>query len=104
MTRPVTTGPEATAELAAALAWYEERKPGLGTKLLQAVDRTIRHLGEFPGAGSPLQELPNAAAIRRFSVPGFPYHLVYIELEAETRVLALAHDSRRPGYWSSRLK
>lgn len=36
--------------------------------------------------------------IRRALLPRFPYAVVFFELEAETRVLAVAHASRRPGY------
>jgi hypothetical protein len=28
----------------------------------------------------------------------FPYHIVYLDLSAEIRVLAIAHDRRRPTY------
>jgi hypothetical protein len=33
----------------------------------------------------------------------FPYSIVFIELEDELRVLAIAHGSRQPGYWRARL-
>jgi toxin ParE1/3/4 len=32
----------------------------------------------------------------------FPYWLVYMVSEDEIRVLAVAHHSRRPGYWKER--
>ena len=33
----------------------------------------------------------------------FPYAVVYIELDNEIRVLAVAHTSREPGFWRGRL-
>ncbi|MCP4594404.1 MAG: hypothetical protein GY842_27045 [bacterium] len=41
--------------------------------------------------------------VRRASLSRFPYALVFIELDEEIRVLAVAHDKRRPGYWLDRL-
>ena len=52
--KPLRVEPEAKQELAAAVAWYEERREGLGRELI--------------------------------------------------RVLAIAHEKRRPGYWVGRLK
>lgn len=34
----------------------------------------------------------------------FPYHIVFLNLEREILVLAVAHDRRRPGYWASRIE
>jgi hypothetical protein len=33
----------------------------------------------------------------------FPFAIVYIELETEIRILAVAHGSREPGYWRRRM-
>jgi hypothetical protein len=32
----------------------------------------------------------------------FPYSLIYAALVDEIRILAVAHHSRRPGYWRDR--
>jgi hypothetical protein len=32
----------------------------------------------------------------------FPYSIVYLLLPEEIRVLAIAHQRRKPGYWSGR--
>ena len=59
---------------------------------------------EFRAALRFLQEFPSAVAshegIQRIPVRGFPYVLVFDV--ATNRVLALAHTSRRPGYWRDR--
>jgi plasmid stabilization system protein ParE len=34
----------------------------------------------------------------------FPYALVFLELETEIRVLAVAHAKRHPDYWLNRLQ
>jgi len=33
----------------------------------------------------------------------FPYVVVFIELDAEIRILAIAHMSREPGFWRGRI-
>lgn len=46
------------------------------------------------------QELAAAAAWYE----RFPYSIAFIELPTVVRVLAVAHERRRPGYWVGRLK
>jgi hypothetical protein len=40
--------------------------------------------------------------VRRVPVPRFPYHLAYMILKDDIRILAVAHDRRRPCYWAPR--
>jgi len=46
---------------------------------------------------------PELRLARRLPVNRFPYHIAYLEWEGAIRILALAHDSREPGYWFSRI-
>jgi hypothetical protein len=41
--------------------------------------------------------------VRRVRIAGFPYRIVYEELADCVQVLAIMHDSRKPGYWKKRL-
>lgn len=94
---------EAEAEYRAAGRWYEERRTGLGLEFLDAVDATIDQIVGLPHAGGPVRRLPSDLPVRRAPVKRFPYHVVYLEAETTIRILAVAHDRRRPGYWTSRL-
>jgi len=58
---------------------------------------------DLPRAGAKVPRLPTSLPVRRIPVKRFPYHVVYLEESAAIRVLALAHDRRKPGYWKSRL-
>jgi len=49
-----------------------------------------------------MQSGPESEGARRVLLKRFPYSIVYIELEAQVRVLAFAHLRRKPGYWKSR--
>ncbi len=86
----------AAEELAAAVRWYEQRRPGWGGRLFDAVTRTIERIQLHPEIGAGRTgRWPS----RRFRVPGFPYTIVYRIREHDIYVVAVAHTSRRPGYW-----
>jgi len=94
---------EADAEYRAAARWYEGRRTGLALEFFDAVDAAVRQIVDLPRAGAKVPRLPTSLPVRRIPVKRFPYHVVYLEESAAIRVLALAHDRRKPGYWKSRL-
>jgi toxin ParE1/3/4 len=94
---------EADAEYRAAGRWYENRRVGLGLEFFDAVDATLEQMVQRPRAGAPVKRVPVDLPVRRAPVKRFPYHVIYLEANAMIRVLAIAHDRRRPGYWKSRL-
>ncbi len=95
--------PEASAELEDAAVWYESRRLGLGLEFVQAVDAALETIAHWPQIGRRVRGVPNDVAARRFPIKRFPYHVVYLEWEGVIRILAFAHDSRKPGYWFSRI-
>lgn len=78
MTLPVRFSAEAEAELESATAWYEDRRAGLGEEFLEAVERTIDQVAEWPLAGGLIEALPEDIEVRRAPVDRFPYHLAYL--------------------------
>ena len=62
------------------------------------------HVLDLPGTGQRVPRLSAELPVRRLGVRRFPYHVIYLETRDELRILAVAHDRRRPGYWRSRLK
>lgn len=103
MSQPLIVEPEAEEELEAAILWYEQHRPGLGRRFLQAVSTALDRVQRFPSAGAPVPHLQQELPVRRSPVKGFPYHLVYLETSDAIHLLAFAHDRRRPGYWAGRL-
>jgi plasmid stabilization system protein ParE len=57
-----------------------------------------------PHSGTAEPRMPAELPVRRSAVTRFPYHVVYLEVGNQIRILAIAHDRREPGYWKARLK
>lgn len=104
MNRRVRFDDEADVEYRLAGRWYETRREHLGIEFFDAVDTTIDQIVAMPRAGSLVRRLPADLPVRRRAVRRFPYHVVYLELATHIRILAIAHDRRKPGYWKDRLK
>ena len=102
--KPVSLSPEAVVELAEAAAWYETRQPGLAIRFLQEVDHTQHAIQSRPLSFPKLAHTSVDLEIQRALLPQFPYALVFIELQTETRILAAAHTKRHPDYWLNRLQ
>ncbi len=60
----------------------------------------LRAIAENPERFRPDPELPEA---RRFRLQQFPFSLIYIHRPEHIWIVAVAHGSRRPGYWKQRL-
>lgn len=89
--------PEAEMELIEAAAYYETKVGGLGKRFGREVERTIGLLFGHPEIGAAVD-----AELRRFALDRFPYTVIYSTTAETFYVLAVAHQSRRPGYWRSR--
>ncbi len=102
MTKKVRLLGEAVAEVEDASVWYEEQRAGLGLAFLAAIDRSIDHLCHWPLTGTLIDGVDEPFEVRRMTVGSFPYYLAYITSEQHITVLAVAHERRRPRYWSGR--
>src|SRR5438552_12245182 len=90
--------PEARAELREARKWYFERSPLSATAFAHAVDNAVSQIVEAP-TRYPMAEHQT----RKFVLQRFPFNIFYRPGESETVLVAVAHQKRRPGYWSSRV-
>ena len=88
----------AEAEVDEAVAYFDERRPGLGDRFEQDLLATINFVVEHPHSGRSLTEL-----VRQFSLRAFRYNVIYVIEEVEIVIVAVAHHRRRPGYWHRRL-
>ena len=100
----VSLSPEAVAELAEAASWYEKRQPGLAVRFLQEIDQAQHAIQSRPLSFPRLANTAVDLGVRRALLPRFPYALVFLELQTEIRVLAVAHAKRHPDYWLNRTR
>ena len=90
--------PAAQAELAEAIHWYaSERGVDASVKFEAAVQRALNLLVLMPELGTI-----TFSGMRCWPLKQFPYTLVYRVQGELLTVLAVAHQSREPGYWLGR--
>ena len=100
--KPLLIEPEAEAELRAAIKWYERERVGLGDELWSDVQQALRMISENPSIGAAVQRIRVPGGARRLPVRRFPYFVIYRERLEHIQIVAVAHQSRRPGYWRVR--
>lgn len=89
--------PEADAEYAAAIQWYENRSVRAADRFELEVENTLQRICSSPDVFARYDEIHRYALIHRF-----PYSLVYRTFNEVVYVVAVAHGSRSPGYWLDR--
>ena len=91
---------EAQQDMLETIAWYEERREGLGDELLIAIENEI-HLIEQ----NPYNYEDKYKGIRKAITKRFPYILYYrIESDNQVLIYAVLHMKRSPGKWKRRQK
>jgi plasmid stabilization system protein ParE len=89
---------DASAEVEEAVAWYEERREGLGSEFRQELEALLGRIQQNPQAF--LQY--NDQGVRRGLLRRFPYTVFFREYEDRIWIAAVVHQKRKPGYWSAR--
>lgn len=87
----------AEGELNEAADFYDLASPELGSLFIGEIQRTIDRIKEFPESA-----LLIGGRVRRKAVARFPYSVFYSIRPNEIRILAIAHQKKRPFYWRSR--
>ncbi len=82
-----------------AVAWYLARSRRSARHFGQEVKIVERLLLDHPRIGKCVE-----LDARGLCVNDFPYTLIYSIERGEIVVVAIAHQSRRPGYWMDRLR
>jgi toxin ParE1/3/4 len=89
--------PAALREVEDAQAWYEERSLLAATAFLHELSIAVQRIRQAPN------RYPSAeAGTRRILFDRFPFTVYYRVKSDAVNVVAVAHQKRRPGYWSSR--
>lgn len=94
----ISLSSDAQRDFEAAIDWYLEEL---------AITAADDFANEFEHALSMLSGYPNIGVAglyktRILTLQNFPYSLIYRTQPEFVRVIAVAHHSRRPGYWAGR--
>jgi plasmid stabilization system protein ParE len=89
--------PEAKADVAEAVRWYEEQRPGLGQELRQKLRTCLGLLEQNPLLHAQIFE-----EIRRAPLERFPYSVFYLVQGSTIEVVAILHNARNPAVWQGR--
>lgn len=93
-----SVSPEAERELIDGAVFYAtEGNAELGLAFIAEFERSLVVLLAHPHIGAIWRR-----TIRRLPLRRFPYSIIYQVVDETVRVIALAHQRRRPGYWVGR--
>ncbi|MBI5387604.1 MAG: type II toxin-antitoxin system RelE/ParE family toxin [Verrucomicrobia bacterium] len=95
----VTSHRLAGRELIDSALYYDQRRAGLGEEFLSEVETVLEFIRAQPEAGRPERH-----ATRSYPTKRFPFRIVYDIQPDRLWIVAVAHLSRRPGYWTRRLE
>ncbi len=98
MSLPIRLLPEARDEFDAAVDWYEQQQPGLGTAFLDRVRDEFARIAANPQLHSIVYQ-----DVRKAVVQKFPYVVLYKEEAGEVVVIAVFHTARDPAIWQGRV-
>ena len=90
--------PDARTEFLDAVRYYEECQEGLGRRFRIAIETAVQHVSETPFLYRSV--IP---PFRRYLLPKFPYSILYSIEPDHIRIIAVAHNKRKPGYWLKRI-
>jgi plasmid stabilization system protein ParE len=90
--------PDADQEFTEQALFYEGKVPGLGHRFIDEIESGLELLVSQPLIGEHLDE-----EFRCFIPDDFPFLLIYRIEPERIWIVAVAHQSRLPGYWRERI-
>lgn len=95
---PIRYHEAAEDELLNEIGYLELRANGLGRRFFEEIRRSEKLISQFPESAEEIRP-----GIRKRVLRKFRYSLIYSIEEEGVLILAVAHHSRRPGYWLGRI-
>lgn len=89
--------PEAIEDIRGAREWYASRSELAAAGFFSEIEDGLRRIADGPEAWPAFLH-----GTRRFLLRRYPYSLVYRVKPSMIEVIAVAHSSRRPGFWRDR--
>src|ERR1044071_2891182 len=89
---------DAIADIKSAVTWYQKRSSKAALDFIAELNRATETIRVAP------ERWPSGKDnTRRLLLWRFPFPIIYSEKESTITMWAVAHGSRRPEYWTSRL-
>jgi hypothetical protein len=80
-----------------AIDYYDLQIKGMSNKFISEIDRTISIIKNYPESYSLYTK-----HTRKATVSIFPYNIIYSIGDEIILIIAIAHQHRKPNYWSKR--
>jgi len=96
--KPFAIHAEAEEEVRVAVAYYQGQREGLGREFRREFEEALDRIRRMPQAFAVIDD----QGTRKHRFARFPYTIYYVELDDSIWIAAVAHQKRRPGYWSDR--
>ena len=89
--------PDVALEIKFSYQWYQNQAEGLGQDYLSELESSMKMIRELPETWPRFQQ-----GFRRFLLSKFPFSVIYQISINTVYVVAVMHNSRKPGYWEER--
>ena len=89
--------PDIEYEVKASYEWYQNQAAGLGDDFIEELETAYEAIIELPETWPKFHQ-----GFRRFLLSKFPFSVIYRFSQDVIFVVAVMHNSRKPGYWSKR--
>jgi hypothetical protein len=90
--------PDVALEVKASYRWYQGQAEGLGDDFLYELESACQAIAAL------LETWPKFKInYRRFLLSKFPFAIIYRMKKGVIFVVAVMHNSRKPGYWRERV-
>lgn len=88
----------ARSEVREIIAYYNNRRAGLGDEFAAELKQTLNRIKHYPEAWSPL-----SSQFRRCHLNRFPFSVIYEVQTGDIVIAAVQHHSQEPNSWRKRL-
>jgi len=89
--------PDVAKDLKSSYLWYQSQAQGLGDDFLNELETAYNAIQELPTTWPLFQH-----GFRRYLLSRFPFSIIYKEHLEFIYIVAVMHNSRKPGYWVKR--
>ena len=89
--------PDVAQEINESYSWYQKLAKGLGDNFIDELESAYQTIIEFPDTWPKFQK-----GFRRFLLSSFPFSVIYKHKDNFIYIVAVMHNSRKPGYWKKR--